>query len=276
VRVSACADPGFPTLVSGWILYCSGSGDVDRARRVESGELRALTVVTARPVVAPGDDGTLRIGALGPGARWEWLEAGASRVEPAPELLSASRPSAVVAWGATVALAFDDRVEVAWEGGGTRIHADARPLPGEMVVGRDFVAWTERNASGDDTLVLWRRGEKPHTLPLDGRISRLPASDGDHVAVVVDGQVTVIAPATGQRVVHPADSGFLHAPALAAETACWEDRAALRAGGDVGIRCSNGWSFDEKDDETHPSMWGSFLAFRRGDRLWLARLPGPS
>ena len=267
------------------MLHCAKSGSVDTVRELRTGQDRALTVVTDSPVLSWAD-GSLRVGDVGPAARWETIGiTGESVVTRAPALVTSQVWVAAAVAGQTVALAFLDRLEVSWDGGPLRTHIPARPVPPQLAVGSGFVAWVERDGGSDVVRVRTDTG-RDATYGAGAR-ARMPVAQGTFLAFVdADGVNGVVSPGRPEapdhrQVAWTADTGFRHPPAVASDLGgegagvCWEDRAALRAGtGDIDVVCASGVRVLRVGDQSAPSILrddsGWSLLFRDGEQLWLA------
>lgn len=253
---------------------------MDRVREWATGADRSLSLAVTSPLWSW--DGTrLRVGTMGPTARWETVWPGGDQtVALAPELVSANLPIAAASDGVAVALAFADRVEISWDGHPVRTHVEARPLPGQLAVGNGFAAWIQRT-EGRDVLTIASPSSPVRIVDNGGR-ARMPMAAGDWLSWVDTNGVNGTNPAGTVSGISPADTGFLHGLALARSEGrgelCWEDRGALAAGGDIDLACLTAGRISRAGNQFAPSlsMQGQAytLLFREGDRVWMAQWSG--
>ena len=247
-----------------------------------------VTIATESPVWSL-DSGRLRLGTTGPQARWEtFAPNGEQSLSAAPELMSSKSPIGAAASGKVVALAFEGRLEISWDGGPVRTHVEARPLPGQLAVGDNFVAWVERR-DGRDVLaittpnaVVVSPASNPVKVVDNGGRARMPVAAGDWLSWVDANGVNGTNPHGTTTGISPADTGFLHGLALARHDGrgelCWEDRSDLNSGGDIDLACLTGGRIERPGHQLAPSLileGSSYtLLFREGDRVWLAQWSG--
>lgn len=285
IDADRCADDRFPLLVGPFILHCEASGRVDRVRDWATGTDRTITLATESPVWS-WDRGHLRIGTTGPQARWETFgPEGEQAVSTAPELVSSKAPIGAASSGKMVVLAFEDRLEISWDGGPVRTHVDGRPLPGHLAVGDNFAAWTERRGGRDVLAIVTpasmavSSASNPVKFIDYGGRARMPVAAGDWLSWVDANGVNGTNPHGTTTGISPADTGFLHGLALARDNGrgelCWEDRANLSTGGDIDLACLTAGRISRPGHQFAPSlgMEGAAytLLFREGDRVWLAQ-----
>jgi hypothetical protein len=89
----------------------------------------------------------------------------------------------------------------------------------------------------------------------------------------VPGAVVVLDLVSGLRARFPADTGFLDGPTLDGGVACWSDRAALARGGDIDVRCSDGFVLARAGHQLHPSRSRGRMIVREGARLLAVAFP---
>lgn len=265
VDADACRDDRFPALTGPWLVGCSATGLVDRALHLGT----RARVELRRAVASPG---------LGHGALYDAV-AGLWRLpEPAPEPVARLASPAVgppATDGTHVAVALVDHVEAFPADAKIRSHTEARPLPGARVaLAWPWAAWVQREpATGED---VWVRGEAGAPRPLargEGPEWRL-GGDDRWIGWIGPDAVFVEDLARGERRRYPADAGFLGELALWGPVACWEDRAALRAGrGDVDVRCSDGVVVRRPGHQLHPARVGPWIVFREEGRVLLGTVP---
>lgn len=269
----ACIDDRFPALAGAYLVHCSPSGRVDRARALPAGEDRALPTAAESAGVGPGV-----LFATGASAGTWFLDgrpaAGIARVPRE----ATGPPATDGTWAGAV---FADHV-VRFELTATsRTHIPARPALGSAAAiagvpgARPALAWAERTAAGDLDL-YW--------LPGDAERPRLLAGGpGDQHHVVGSGAFlywvsgpAIRARGPGGDRSFPADTGFSSPPAAWGGDVCWEDRAALRASaGHVVVRCGDGTEVaDAGADVTHPSLGPGYLLVRQGGDAFLLPRPG--
>lgn len=285
LQAGRCADDRYPALAGAWAVGCVGSDDVNVAVSLTDGRVVTLT----DPVRSP---------ALGDG--WVWAP---GRVAGAWVLPRATRgeipgvgPMAMVpytalgtpavrragaggvgAGGAEAVVPYTDHVDVIDLGKSTWPRYSAHPLPGEPVaIGAGWAAWTERGANGEDVWVVGASAgaSAPRVLVGGAGDQHDVAGAGDTVWYADDAAVWRYDVVSQETVSFAADTGF-EAP-LAVSTdgslACWEDRRALKTGGDIDIRCSSMLHVERTGDQRWPSLGGGFLMWREGKQVIVGRV----
>ncbi len=282
LQAGRCADDHYPALAGAWVVGCVGSDAVNVAVSLVDGRVVTLT----DPVASPGlGDGWLWAPGRAPGA-WALPAATRGRLPGLAPLVivpfeGVSAPAVLRSeLGASAAVAYADHVEVidllvsAWP------RYSAHPLPGEPVaVGPGWAAWTERGANGEDVWVVGDAVDAAEPRVLAG-------GPGDQHFVSGAGSVLWYVDARfvwrqdlreTMPTSFPADTGFQAPLAVSADGtfACWEDRAGLRDGGDIDLRCTSGLVLDRAGDQRWPSIGGGFLAWREGTQVIVGRLVAP-
>jgi hypothetical protein len=279
VDADGCLDDRFPRLAGHWLLYCE-AGRLDRALHLPTRTRMTLQDAARSPGASGATDGsaTLFDPAIGTW-RLPSLPVGEASISP-EAVLGLTGPFAGPPGVGTVhaAVVWADRVEVALLGAqrAVRMRTPARAVAGEEVAlvetpgspqGEALAAWVEdAGADGFDIVGTTGRGDRVplSTGPGD---ARLLASDGRSVAWVEQDAVVVVDAASRDRVRHEANTGFLHAPTLDADVACWEERPPAGCPGDVDIRCSDGTTVGGPGDQLAPSLARGVLVFREGRTL---------
>jgi hypothetical protein len=100
-----------------------------------------------------------------------------------------------------------------------------------------------------------------------------PVAHGALVAWVEEGAVVLHDLVSGTRTRIPANTGFLDDPTLDDGAVCWSDRSALARGGDIDVRCSDGFVLTRAGHQLHPSRSGGRMIVREGARLLLVTFP---
>lgn len=179
--------------------------------------------------------------------------------------------------GAEAVVPYPDHVDVIDLGKSTWPRYGAHPLPGEPVaIGAGWAAWTERGGNGEDVWIVGAgaRAPAPRVLVGGAGDQHDVAGAGDTVWYVDDAAVWSYDVGSQATASFPADAGF-EAP-LAVSTdgslACWEDRRALRTGGDIDIRCSSMLHVERPGDQRWPSLGGGFLMWREGKQVIVGRV----
>ncbi len=267
IDARGCADARFPAFAGPWLVSCSRSGLVDTALNVATGESATIS----DPARSPGvSNGVLFATGQTPGL---WRLA-AGEVHADASVSSVPTPSLVppISDGTLGAAAFSDHLQVWPLAEKVRKHLDARPLPGyALATAAGLVAWVERSAlTGED---VWIRTSPGVAIPL----ARSPNNErhvvgSDRWFAWVDGRDVVVQDmALSERRRYGADAGFVTAPSMWGPVACWEDRAAFRAGtGDIDVHCSDGVEVGGVHDQRAPSRWGPYLAYRQDGLMMLA------
>lgn len=263
LAADACDDDRYPRLAGEWLVGCEHGGDVDAAWSLRTGERVELDAGRAPGVgdgvVYAADGRAWRLPDPRPGGP---LGAGVPVAPPAVD-------------GTRVAVAYADHLERYTLGDHVRPHLEARPLPWYApALAGPLVAWVERSReTGED---VWVAGEDDQRRLLAGGPGdqRHVVGAGDWLAWVEPGAVVRHHVRTGETTRFPADTGFRAPPALGPDgVVCWEDRAELRAGGDIDLRCSDGLHLDRPGDQRAPSRSAGWLAFHEGKWVMLLRLP---
>lgn len=284
LQAGRCADDRYPALAGAWAVGCVGSDDVNVAVSLTDGRVVTLT----DPVRSP---------ALGDG--WLWAP---GRVAGAWVLPRATRgampgvgPLAMVPYTglgapavarsgaggddlrAEAVVPYPDHVDVIDLGKSTWPRYSAHPLPGEPVaIGAGWAAWTERGGNGEDVWIVGAGAGAPAPRVLVGGSGDQHdvAGAGETVWYVDDAAVWSYDVGSQATASFPADAGF-EAP-LAVSTdgslACWEDRRALKTGGDIDIRCSSMLHVERTGDQRWPSLGGGFLMWREGRQVIVGRV----
>lgn len=263
----ACRDDRYPALSGPWLVGCGADGRVDRA----------VHLGTRAEVRFVGDAGA--VPGLGGGAVYDAANARLWRLpgtEPTQVAHLGEPPVGPPATdGAHLAVAFADHVEAFDAAAATRLHTDARPLPGAQVaMAWPWVAWVQAEANtGED---VWVKGAGPKARPL----ARGPGAEwhvaGDErwLAWAGEGAVWVEDPARGERRRHDADTGFLGELSMWGPVVCWEERALLRANvGDIDVACSDGVLVRRPGDQVAPQRLGPWVVFREAGHVMLATVP---
>jgi hypothetical protein len=263
VDAEHCRDARYPALAGAWVLGCSGSGRVDHAVHLGTREAVALS----EGAVTPG----LGAGVVLAATRGLWR---LPDVHPVPDLpRTAAEPIGPPATDGTHAvLAYADHIEAFTLAEPLRIHTAATPLPWyAAAIAWPWSAWVEDGGiTGED---VWMRTPKGDRVPLarGARRERHVTGDGTWLAWLDEAGVYVQDMSRGERRAYPADTGFSGGLGLWGPVACWEDRAALRAGtGDVDLRCSDGMEVHRPGQQLAPSRWGPWLLFREAGRVMVA------
>jgi len=279
LQAGRCADDRYPALAGAWVVGCVGSDTVNVAVSLVDGRVVTLTDPVESPALG---DGWLWAPGRLPGA---WVLPATAR-GPLPGLA----PLVIVAYpgvsppavrrtdlGAWAAVPYPDHVEVIDLQVASWPRYAAHPLPGEPVaVGPGWAAWTERGANGEDVWVVGAAVGATEPRVLAG-------GPGDQHLVAGAGDVLWYADARfvwrqdvreAMPTAFPADTGFEAPLAVSADgsLACWEDRAGLRVGGDIDLRCSSGLVLERPGDQRWPSIGGGFLAWREGTQVIAGRL----
>jgi hypothetical protein len=256
-----CEDDRYPALAGAFVLGCT-HGLVDVALDLAAGTLSTLDPALGEaPGLGPGE-------AFAAGPRAVTWRSGASQLgDPARDAVG---PAAVAA--GLIAVPYGDGIERFELGESTRRRVPARPLPWyPMALAAGIAAWVQADPlTGQD---IWTLGTDGQQRPLarDAADARHVAGSGRWLGWVEPAGVRVQDMATGERRAHPADTGFHAGISLWGPVACWEERGRLRSGeGDVGVRCSDGLSVDDRGDELNPSRWGPWLVYARGGEHYIA------
>ncbi len=284
VTADACIDDSFPRLVGDWVLHCGPEGRVDRGWNLTT----RVGVTLARAEVSPasgradGADAVLWSPETGAWPLDASLADG-TVVQPVgdwPHLPPAVGPRALAFTGGTAVVVDGRGVDAFAEGVRARSLTAAAPARGQRVAatrvdGTEGVAvvWVERSATTD--LDLWMRTPDGARAPLavgPGDAWR-PVADGGQVVWVEADAVVLLDLAAGVRTRFPARTGFLDDPTLSDGVACWSDRDALAHGGDIDVRCSDGFVLARAGHQLHPSRSGARMIVREGARLLVVTFP---
>lgn len=307
LQARRCADDRYPALAGAWAVGCVGSDDVNVAVSLTDGRVVTLTDPVRSPALgdgwlwAPGHAAGAWV--LPRATRGEMPGVGAMALVPytalgAPAVrrtradATASRepggdPARGEAVGAGAAGAdplraeavvpYADHVDVIDLGKSTWPRYSAYPLPGEPVaIGAGWAAWTERGANGEDVWIVGAsaRASAPRVLVGGAGDQHDVAGAGDTLWYVDDTAVWKYDVESQATASFPADAGF-EAP-LAVSTdgslACWEDRRALKTGGDIDIRCTSMLHVERPGDQRWPSLGGGFLMWREGNQVIVGRV----
>lgn len=128
------------------------------------------------------------------------------------------------------------------------------------------VAWVSSERNGRRSL-WWRAndGGLPVVLETGRTDPHHPVTDGDRVAWVSEGRITVYDPVLGTRGHIEANTGFNASPAFDRGVLCWETRSAT----DVDIECSTGRRLQRDGHQTRPVLIGNSLFFREDGLIWV-------
>lgn len=263
VDADACRDRRYPALAGAWLVWCSPSGHVDRARRIGTREDIALSLGVDRPGLGPS--------ALLSASRGLWR---LPTPAPDPTLphVGAEPVGPPATDGVHVALAYPDHVTVFPLSERLRMHTEARPLPWyPTALAWPWAAWVEDGGpTGED---VWMGDPAGKRQPLARTIGseRHIAGDDHYLAWVDEAGVYVQDTTRPERRAYAAESGFSGGLGMWGPVACWEDRGGLLAGtGDIDIYCSDGLSIVRPGNQLAPSRWGPWLIFRENGHLFLA------
>ena len=260
---TGCPDDRLPGLAGHWVVWCV-KDRVDHAMDLEHDTVVELKG-PARPALGPG---LLYAAGLGQGL-WRLPSATA---DPAVALVAEPGTALSATDGRVVLIPRRDAVERLPLDQRFRTLIPAQPLLHEPVALADtYAAWIALDPqTGRD---VWLGLPDGHTWPLARSLGREGWLAGSgHWLGWVDPEGVVVENLTQhERRRYPADTGFLHPLSLWGPTACWEDRAALRAGtGDIDLACSDGLRLQRPGHQTAPWRWGPWLLFQEGSRVMLA------
>lgn len=257
-----CRDRRFPALAGPWVVGCGPAGHLDRAEHLESGLLVELD--------SPADSAGLGDGLVYAPGREHGLW---TLPDPIPRhgtpLGATQQIAAPAIQGLAAALALQGRVSVFQIQEAHRLMRDADPLPWfPPALAWPAVYWVDGRDQATSGLDIWgwdHRDGPPFPVVTRPGDQRHVAASERWLAWLDDEGVWLQDHATGERWLHPADTGFRAGPSLWGSVACWEERTA----GDIDVRCSDGLEATGEGDQGWPSRWGPRLLIRQADMPWL-------
>ncbi len=264
---TACKDPRYPALAGPWVVGCGKTGQVDRALSLESGR-----EVTLPPMLAPGlSEGQIYDPARGRIDLQEVAKARPSRFEQSRFRLRTAPPALGTAGLAVVQ---EESVDLLPAGGRVIRKVGGGDVPAPMgwqapAISGEKVAWVvDAGAAGADIWWVSLAGGTPEPLAEGPGDQHHVIAQGRWLAWIAPEGAVILDTLSGERQVHPAQTGFSAGLTLWQGVACWE----TREGADVDIACSDGHTIDGPGHQHHPSRWGQWLLYREQDTVFLHTL----